>query len=879
MPSIIRVGCRVSGLVGPLQELQNGQRRRTRMRFFGVVVRSVPEQKWTVYWEAIQRVADHGFAVLKFESRPPADGGLVGLNIEQLMNDTMYIRDQQGIDDYLKTWQPPRLPTNNSNSHHDTIPPATTGTDRQGQQHDTIPPTTTGTDQAQQHDTIPPTTTGVDQAQQHDTIPPTTTGTDQAQQHATIPIVETDPDDEYDEEVFDPISIVREFMDETSTDSHLRRQTQYLQEKLALMAEVVKVKTAEWTVRDDVKADEVVPDKDPEQIGICGFDFNETPVKCGNRNSQQRINFLALIIHMWPGDWKSQLQRLNLRIRLENKLKKATTRYGRPKIVKEISEREFWVWWGLILMARLEGRQGNLWDKHESEGMKAKVNLSEFMLEYRFNQIRGYIPFLWASNKRKQDGDPWWKFSEAIDEFNANRARTVKAGFLKVMDELMSAYCPQTLAQGDLPHLSFIQRKPEPLGSEFKVTTSSKPRLSKFLELQKGKAAMKLAEFCDVLKSTTACTKRLVKYTCDTRDQDGSMDNEAQQQYHETWLGDAWFASVATAVAVSEYGHFIGIVKTAHSLYPKKWLEEKMAEWPGGSHLVLFATVDGVELIAVGYKYNKKKVLCFISTKGAGHTEPGQAYEAKWKDSNLNTMFRDIPRPEICSKYFTKSNIVDVNNQSRQYDLALEKHWVTKTGWFRLVTSLFGIGVVDCWNGYTFHIGDNHRHKHIKLLEWVDIAAFDCLHNTFSDVPESERAITIDITDTGTSGGNANGDVIGASAISLQSLAFSECSVISSLADTHSRPQISPREAFLWQHRLHQTEELETHKVCEATGKKRKGMRKKRGKCHQCQMKSSHYCNTCPPPPHGIKRWVCPDSSQRGCQEKHLEEITLESSL
>jgi hypothetical protein len=75
----------------------------------------------------------------------------------------------------------------------------------------------------------------------------------------------------------------------------------------------------------------------------------------------------------------------------------------------------------------------------------------------------------------------------------------------------------------------------------------------------------------------------------------------------------------------------------------------------------------------------------------------------------------------------------------------LEKHWITQSGWFRLPISLFGIGVVDAWNGYRFHLGDNHRHKKMPLLDFVDILAFDCLQNTFPDEAESERAITIEV--------------------------------------------------------------------------------------------------------------------------------------
>ena len=59
---------------------------------------------------------------------------------------------------------------------------------------------------------------------------------------------------------------------------------------------------------------------------------------------------------------------------------------------------------------------------------------------------------------------------------------------------------------------------------------------------------------------------------------------------------------------------------------------------------------------------------------------------------------RNVTQPDVISKYFARSNVVDLFNQSRQFDLELEKHWVTEDGFFRLVTTLFGIIVIDYWN-------------------------------------------------------------------------------------------------------------------------------------------------------------------------------------
>jgi len=76
---------------------------------------------------------------------------------------------------------------------------------------------------------------------------------------------------------------------------------------------------------------------------------------------------------------------------------------------KLISEREFWVFWGIILVARLEGKQGeNCWESKELEGYRAALNLSQYMTCNRHREIRGEIMMIFADVSREHS-DPWWK--------------------------------------------------------------------------------------------------------------------------------------------------------------------------------------------------------------------------------------------------------------------------------------------------------------------------------------------------------------------------------------------------------------------------------------------------------------------------------------
>ena len=54
-----------------------------------------------------------------------------------------------------------------------------------------------------------------------------------------------------------------------------------------------------------------------------------------------------------------------------------------------------------------------------------------------------------------------------VNGFNANRLRIVQSLNIKVLEETMSAYRPRMTKSGTLPYISFILRKPEPLGTEF----------------------------------------------------------------------------------------------------------------------------------------------------------------------------------------------------------------------------------------------------------------------------------------------------------------------------------------------------------------------------------------------------------------------------
>ena len=88
----------------------------------------------------------------------------------------------------------------------------------------------------------------------------------------------------------------------------------------------------------------------------------------------------------------------------------------------------------------------------------------EVMKLYRWKEFRHFLPFVYQYLNLKQKDDPWWKFDGAVEAFNNNRYDKVQISIWLCIDETMCAWRPRTSPTGGLPNISFILRKPEPLG-------------------------------------------------------------------------------------------------------------------------------------------------------------------------------------------------------------------------------------------------------------------------------------------------------------------------------------------------------------------------------------------------------------------------------
>ena len=193
--------------------------------------------------------------------------------------------------------------------------------------------------------------------------------------------------------------------------------------------------------------------------------------------------------------------------------------------------------------------------------------------------------------------------------------------------------------------MSYIFRKPEPLGAEFKAVACYITGALLFVEVQEGKEGINHIKYKNELGSTAACTKRMMVAT------KGIYQKSIKTGTKYCSLFDSWFASKKAAESAIKVGaNFIVMVKTNTKEFCKETIEKLTKDWPGVSYLMLRSKrmVPGDRLlIAIGYKYNAQKVLSFIVTDNARSTKTGIHYLSKHPEQFTNVAIIPVSHPLV----------------------------------------------------------------------------------------------------------------------------------------------------------------------------------------------------------------------------------------
>ena len=159
---------------------------------------------------------------------------------------------------------------------------------------------------------------------------------------------------------------------------------------------------------------------------------------------------------------------------------------------KPVSPHELVRFWGTIITTRQFSQRGkDLWNTN-SQGLLEPPNFGKYMKEWRFAQIRRLIQDMLTSSP----SDPWAKFRPMVASYNANRHDRLCHDGDCTFDESMSSWQPRKTKLGGLPNISFVKRKPKPLGTEFKTVCDTESGVMKYMEIQEGLAAEYVGSKC-----------------------------------------------------------------------------------------------------------------------------------------------------------------------------------------------------------------------------------------------------------------------------------------------------------------------------------------------------------------------------------------------
>ena len=284
-----------------------------------------------------------------------------------------------------------------------------------------------------------------------------------------------------------------------------------------------------------------------------------------------------------------------------------------------------------------------------------------------------------------------------------------------------------------LPHISVESRKPVNRGTEAKAICDGQSNIMLKFEILEGKTVMQRKRYCQQYGATTATVLRLAEHY------NGSG---------RIIIGDSWFSSMKTLCALKERGlFFIGIIKTAHRLYPIAYFRQwHKAGWtrefrrPIGSWIVLQARFqpDGVTLYpypitALCWHDIKPKML--VSNVGTTIRHPADYERPRTRRVVVNGIptterySKKVQRPRLIEMFYRHFGAIDRHDAHRQGQLNLEDAWLTKTWWHRLFATIVGIIFTDSFFAYRWHENLRHNASPLSYIAFLDALAMSLIFN------------------------------------------------------------------------------------------------------------------------------------------------------
>jgi hypothetical protein len=313
-----------------------------------------------------------------------------------------------------------------------------------------------------------------------------------------------------------------------------------------------------------------------------------------------------------------------------------------------------------------------------------------------------------------------------VEGFNRVRRNNVVPGRELVVDECMSAYRGlngKYMKHGNPSEIK-IARKPEGVGTEFKSLADGQSGVLLRLDPREELPVQRAKKY-EHLGSSTGAPLRLVE--------DFFFSSRSL-------TGDSAFSSLQLVDQLRRNGLFYnGIVKQCSKKYPKSafiaW-GETIAKKGDHIHYSTDLPNGGGKVFATAWQDKRTKMI-ISNCSQLGEGEP--VIKKRHRLINTNGITRTemyektVRRPLQVEHLFKYFSVIDVHDHYRQGSLRLEKAWVTKKWWHRIVCTILGMSVTDAFLAYRYEYhGDAYNNsKELDFTDFLHILVQKMVFNRF----------------------------------------------------------------------------------------------------------------------------------------------------
>eukprot|EP00035_Acanthoeca_spectabilis_P014848 m.291840 g.291840 ORF g.291840 m.291840 type:complete len:809 (-) comp16232_c0_seq5:41-2467(-) len=383
----------------------------------------------------------------------------------------------------------------------------------------------------------------------------------------------------------------------------------------------------------------------------------------------------------------------------------------------------------LILIAgptEVEVGVEGLWSKGKGDGRRPLPDFGRYVQKNVFKMFKAAAIFAFAPKEMWFTTTlTWGVFEPVLAKVHERRRGLFKAIFALLLDETMVGWRPKNKETGGLPNITHEPRKPVSLGTMLRDACEPATGVLTYFQVVKDPVLMKQLPLFNMETSLPDKKRTGTSVSECLRAAEGVFGPKCDGAPIRWVGGDAWFGSVTTAVELKTR---LGvdstfIVKNNTRFFPKEQLRlilDARHNDQRGQWAVMSTEVGGVKLMAIAYAWSTKGTSYFITT--IGDTAPGTTmYEVRYEDDFGNVRVVDLPRPEIASFLYSRLPLIDEHNRQRQHFLDMSASWPTTDCWFRLITAVVGICVVDLM--YLMRCSNKPAYEGLRVVKVADMVS------------------------------------------------------------------------------------------------------------------------------------------------------------